>query len=69
MVAGGDAEPRVAVDDARRFFEAIDTSARSAADQAGADRGAAHGADDRLGAVDDVVDDVAASFQVASARL
>jgi hypothetical protein len=32
---------------------------QDARDQAGADGGSAHGADDRLGAVDDVVDDVA----------
>ena len=58
VIAGGDAEPRVAVDDLGLLRGDRDVG-QDAGDQARADGGAAHGADDRLGAVDDVVDDVA----------
>src|SRR6202023_4223928 len=40
-----------------------------AADEPGADRDPAHGADHRLAAVDDVVDDVARLLPLPSARL
>src|SRR5262245_19847357 len=58
VVAGGDAEPGVAVDDLG-LLRGDRHVGQDARDQARAYGGAAHGADDRLGAVDDVVDDVA----------
>src|SRR5918995_1223502 len=58
MIARGDAEPGVAVDDLG-FLRDDGYIGQDARDQARADGGTAHGADDRLGAVDDVVDDIA----------
>ena len=68
VVAGGDAEPRVAVDDLGLLRGDRDVG-QDAGDQARADGGAAHGADDRLGAVDDVVDDVARLLPGAQQRV
>ena len=58
VVAGGDAEAGVAVDDARRASDDRHVG-EQAGDETGADRGAVHGGHDRLRAVDDVEHEVA----------
>src|SRR5215472_15989273 len=68
MVAGGDTQPRVAVDDAA-VFGGDRHVGQEAADEPGADRDAAHRADHRLAAVDHVVDDVARLLPLPGARL
>ena len=56
-IAGRDAKPGVTVDDARGLSADRDVG-EDADDEAGADRDAVDGRDDRLVAVDDVVDEV-----------
>src|SRR6516164_7975936 len=68
MVAGGDTEPRMPVDDAA-VLRGDGYVGQQTADQAGADRDPAHRADHRLAAVDDVVDDVARFLPLPGARL
>jgi len=58
VVAGGDAEARVAVDEARVLRRDGDVR-QQPGDQAGADRRSVHRRDDNLRAVDQVVDQVA----------
>ncbi len=68
VVAGGDPEPRVAVDDPRR--RSRDADVREERDRkASADCGAVDGRDDRLAAVHDVVDEVARLVEHADSRL
>src|SRR5436305_317389 len=67
MVAGGDPEPRVSVDDAAVLGRNRDVGEQPA-DEPGPDRDAAHCADHRLAAVDDIVDDVARLLPLAGAR-
>ena len=54
VVAGGDAEPRVAIDDARRLRGDRDVGEQPG-DESGAHGGPVHRRDDRLAAVDDPV--------------
>src|SRR6516164_8115265 len=67
MVAGGDTEPRMPVDDAA-VLGGDGYVGQQTADQAGADRDPAHRADHRLAAVDNVVDDVARLLPLPRAR-
>src|SRR6266849_4718331 len=68
MVAGGDTEPRVAVDDAA-VLGGDRYVGQEAADEPGADRDPAHRTDHGLAAVDDIVDDVARLLPLPGARL
>ena len=58
MIARRDTEPGMAVDDARAFRRDRDVR-QQPGDQAGADRRPLHRRDHRLGAIDDVVDEIA----------
>src|SRR6266851_6446083 len=68
MVAGRHTQPRVSVDDAAVLGRNRHIG-QEAADEPGADRDPAHGADHGLAAVDDVVDDVARLLPLSGARL
>jgi hypothetical protein len=58
VIAGRDAEPRVPVDEPRRGRREADVGEQRDG-EAGTDRVPLDGGDDRLAAVDDVVDEVA----------